>query len=287
MGSLPFLEWDNLDVTVYILVGLYAVILLIPAIQLFRIYLRAPELGWTTQKLFLFLTLISSLIRCIFFALVPYINGEFFMENFEDDPIFTILDTLPGVLFFSTYTLLVLFWAEIIHHARNQSLAFPQRLRPIFMTINMIVYLTLIMFWLLLFFFSDWRHTIDIIVGAFMAAIFLGAAAAFIVYGGRLYMMLKQFPIESLGRRTKLKEVGWVTVICTTCFTIRAAMVIYVIVNTSIDKNDVYIFLYYLIVEIIPSLLVLYILRKLPPKAQSRNNGRGLDRSGVQYHPIQ
>ena len=88
--------------------------------------------------------------------------------------------------------------AEIIHHARNQSLAFPQRLRPIFMTINVIVYLTLIMFWLLLFFFSDWRHTIDIIVGVFMSIIFLGAAAGFIVYGGRLYVMLKQFPIEPL-----------------------------------------------------------------------------------------
>ena len=61
MGALPFLDWNNLNVTVYVLVGLYGCILLIPALQLFRIYLRAPELGWTTQKLFLFLTLISSL----------------------------------------------------------------------------------------------------------------------------------------------------------------------------------------------------------------------------------
>jgi hypothetical protein len=33
------------------------------------------------------------------------------------------------------------------------------------------------------------------------------AAIGFAFYGGRLYFMLKQFPIELKGRRSKLKEV--------------------------------------------------------------------------------
>ncbi|KAE9448347.1 hypothetical protein C3L33_19764, partial [Rhododendron williamsianum] len=49
-------------------------------VQLVRIQLRVPEYGWTTQK----------------------------------DLEMMLLD-LPGLLFFSTYTLLVLFWAEIYH----------------------------------------------------------------------------------------------------------------------------------------------------------------------------
>jgi len=256
----------ELDVIVYILGALYFMLVVVPIIQLIRIHLRVPDLGWTTQKLFLSLTLLSSLVRCIFFGIVPWIHGEFFMVNFENYPVFTILDTLPSILFFSTYTLLILFWAEIIHHARNQSISFPQKLRPIFMTINMVVYLLLVACWLLLFFFYNHTHTIDIVVNIYLSLIYLGAAAGFIIFGGRLYIMLKQFPIESRGRRSKLKEVGWVSVVCTSCFTIRTGLLMYSTINQTVDVNDFFILTYYLVVEVIPSALVLFILRKLPPK---------------------
>lgn len=48
-----------------------------------------------------------------------------------------ILLDLPGLLFFSTYTLLVLFWAEIYHQARNIPTS---TLRPAFMGFNALVY---------------------------------------------------------------------------------------------------------------------------------------------------
>jgi len=254
-------------ILVYGLTAAYGVLVLIPIIQLFRIFKRVPELGWTTQKLFLFLTMLSSLVRCAFFAVVPYLDqGNFFMENFEE-PAFTILDTLPGALYFSTYTLLILFWAEIIHHARNQSISFPQKLRPIFMTINVLVYLFLGAFWLLLYFLSSsLTQLLDILLNVYMAIIYLGAALGFIVYGGRLYLMLKQFPIESRGRQSKLKEVGWVTVICTTVFSLRALLLLVITFVTQIELNDIFIAVYYALVEVIPALLVLYVLRKLPPR---------------------
>jgi len=191
------------------------------------------------------------------------------MVNFENYPVFTILDTLPSILFFSTYTLLILFWAEIIHHARNQSLSFPQKLRPIFMTINMLVYLVLVACRLLLFFLYNYTFFIDIAVNAFLSVIYLCAAAGFVIYGGKLYIMLRQFPIESRGRSSKLKEVGWVTIICTTCFILRASLLIFSTVDRTIDVNDFFIGGYYFVVEILPSTLVLFILRKLPPKRDS------------------
>jgi hypothetical protein len=43
----------------------------------------------------------------------------------------------PGLLFFTTYTLLVLFWAEIYHQARSMPTA---SLRPIFIAFNALVY---------------------------------------------------------------------------------------------------------------------------------------------------
>jgi hypothetical protein len=44
-----------------------------------------------------------------------------------------------GLLFFTTYTLLVLFWAEIYHQARSMPTG---ALRPIFIILNVLVYLT-------------------------------------------------------------------------------------------------------------------------------------------------
>jgi len=42
-----------------------------------------------------------------------------------------------GLLFFTTYTLLVLFWAEIYHQARSMPTG---SLRPIFIAFNALVY---------------------------------------------------------------------------------------------------------------------------------------------------
>jgi len=263
---------SELSIVVYALGGMYFLLAIVPVVQLIRIYLRNPDLGWTTQKLFLCLTLLSSIVRCGFFAIVPIVHGEFFMVNFENYPVFTILDTLPSILFFSTYTLLILFWGEIIYHARNQSLSFSLKLRPVFMTINMLVYLILVACWLLLFFLYNHTFVIDIAVNIFLSFIYICAGIGFIVYGGRLYIMLRQFPIESRGRSSKLKEVGWVSIICTTCFFVRAGLLIFSTVDRAIDVNDIFIGCYYLVVEILPSALVLFILRKLPPSRDTRNN---------------
>ncbi len=55
----------------------------------------------------------------------------------------------------------------------------------------------------------------------FLAIVSLSAALGFLLYGGRLYLMLQRFPIESRGRRKKLREVGLVTSICAGCFSFR------------------------------------------------------------------
>ncbi|CAL9047871.1 unnamed protein product [Musa banksii] len=95
----------------------------------------------------------------------------------------------------------------------------------------------------------------------------------------RLFLMLKRFPVESKGRRKKLQEVGYVTTICFLCFLLRCIMVCFNAFDKAADldvlDHPILNLLYYLLVEILPSSLVLFILRKLPPK-------RGI----TQYHPI-
>ncbi|CAJ1932777.1 unnamed protein product [Sphenostylis stenocarpa] len=89
----------------------------------------------------------------------------------------------------------------------------------------------------------------------FFAGVSLFAAIGFLLYGGRLFLMLQRFPVESKGRRKKLQEVGYM---CFNAFDKDA--------DLDVLDHPILNFIYYLLVEILPSSLVLFILRKLPPK---------------------
>lgn len=75
---------------------------------------------------------------------------------------------------------------------------------------NLVAYILLATFWILSALIpSQFSHLIDLITNIYRAVVFLCAALGFISYGGRLYMMLRQFPIESRGRQSKLTEARW------------------------------------------------------------------------------
>jgi len=60
---------DSLRVVLGLLAGLYVFLALAAVVQLVRIYWRVPELRWTTQKVFLLLTIIMATRACFFFSL--------------------------------------------------------------------------------------------------------------------------------------------------------------------------------------------------------------------------
>ncbi|KAL1203635.1 Tobamovirus multiplication protein 3 [Cardamine amara subsp. amara] len=253
----------------HILAVLYGIVSVIAVIQLVRIQLRVPEYGWTTQKVFHFLNFLVNGVR----ALVFVFRRD--AQNMQPEILQHILLDIPSLAFFTTYALLVLFWAEIYYQARAVS---TDGLRPSFFTINAIVYVIQMALWLILW----WKpvHVMVIISKMFFAGVSLLAALGFLLYGGRLFLMLQRFPVESKGRRKKLQEVGYVTTICFTCFLIRCVMMCFDAFDDAADldvlDHPILNFIYYLLVEILPSSLVLFILRKLPPK-------RGI----TQYHQIQ
>lgn len=267
--------WDVLndspvwqDRNFHVLAALYGIVAVFALVQLIRIQQRVPEYGWTTQKVFHFLNFIVNGARCLIFVyrrdiqqLTPEISQHMLLD-------------LPSLVFFTTYALLVLFWAEIYYQARAVS---TDGLRPAFFAINGIVYTIQIVLWLII-----WWKPIDILLilsKVFFAGVSLFAALGFLIYGGRLFLMLQRFPVESKGRRKKLQEVGYVTTICFVCFLVRCIMMCFNAFNKTANldvlEHPVLTFIYYLFVEIVPSSLVLFILRKLPPK-------RGI----IQYHAI-
>ncbi|KHG21196.1 serine hydroxymethyltransferase, cytosolic [Gossypium arboreum] len=220
-------------------------------VQLVRIQLRVPEFGWTTQKVFHFLNFLVNGVRGLVFI---------FRRNVQDlhpEIVRHILLDMPSLVFFTTYALLVLFWAEIYYQARAES---TDGLRPIFFTINVAVYSIQIAMWLVLW----WKYipVLVIISKMFFAGVSLFAALGFLLYGGSWQQCYgTRFPVESKGRQNKLQEM------CFDAFD-KAA-------DLNVLNHPVLNFIYYLLVEILPSILVLFILRKLPPR-------RGI----TQYHPI-
>ena len=58
---------------------------------------------------------------CIDQGLHPHQSPLAQVEDIKPEALQYVLLDLPGLLFFTTYTLLVLFWAEIYHQARRLS----------------------------------------------------------------------------------------------------------------------------------------------------------------------
>lgn len=253
-------KWGN-----YGIGAAYALVAAVALVQLVRIHLRVPEYGMTTQKVFHLLNGVVCALRSVTFFLRERVEA-----NVHSDLLKLMMLDIPGLVFFTTYTLLVLFWAEIYHQARSMPTG---SLRPVFIALNVVVYATQGGLWALSVSASsdDTRQLGYVLSDCFLAVVSVSAALGFLVYGGRLFLMLQRFPIESRGRRKKLREVGMVTSICAGCFSFRAVMV----ALSAFDRADLELDLlghpllnaaFYTLSEVLPSACVLYILRKLPPK---------------------
>ncbi|KAH1133918.1 hypothetical protein GLYMA_05G116900v4 [Glycine max] len=273
VGALQW--WNQIDDsdqwqrgTYYALCAAYTLVSFVALVQLVRIQMRVPEYGWTTQKVFHLMNFVVNGLRAVLFGLYRNVFA------IRPKALEQVLMEVPGLLFFSTYALLVLFWAEIYHQARSEP---AQKLRPSYFIINGFIYLIQVCLWI---YMSVSRTAAGL--GAaklFLAVISFFAALGFLLYGGRLFFLLRRFPIESRGRQKKLYEVGSVTSICCTCFLIRCALLAFSAFDENADldvlDHPILNLVYYLLVEIVPSTLVLFILRKLPPR-----------RVSDQYHPI-
>ncbi|KAK9681572.1 hypothetical protein RND81_10G012000 [Saponaria officinalis] len=184
------------DVTFFTLSALFALVSSFALIQLIRIDFRVPGYKWTTQKVFHLMNFIVNGVRALVFGL----HKQVFV--LRPKVLELVLLDLPGLVFFSTYTLLVLFWAQIYHQARSLP---ADNLKLFYILFNAVIYFIQVGIWI--FLWLDDNKTIESSARIFVAAVSLVAAVGFLVYGGRLFVMLRQYPIESRGKTKKLYEV--------------------------------------------------------------------------------
>lgn len=127
---------------------------------------------------------------------------------------------------------------------------------------------------MVIFFFP--RQAVDahipLVENLFFASLSIVIGVLFSWFGGRLFLMLKSFPIDSTARRSKLQQVGSVTGICTICFILQGVLLLITSFVTQIDMNAYIILTYYVVVEVLPSGLVLLILNRLPPQSTASSD---------------
>jgi len=259
-----------------VLCAAYAILAIAPIVQLVRIHIRAPEAGWGIQKLFLLFCTGGALIRIVLFGILVLLRlrvGNFFLDE-DDAPTFIILSNVPRIVFFTTFSLLILLWAEIIHRVRyHQSRSFVGK-RNVFIGLNIFIYTIQGLFWFFIFYQPSEVKTMSlpIIENLFFAVLSVTIAILFLIYGGRLFFMLKNFPYDSPDLANKLFEVGSVTSVCTTCFLIRGSLLFLTSFMQSVQLNAYVLLSYCLTTEIIPAILVLGILSKLPSQPSKHNS---------------
>eukprot|EP00002_Diphylleia_rotans_P025569 TRINITY_DN5056_c0_g1_i6.p1 TRINITY_DN5056_c0_g1~~TRINITY_DN5056_c0_g1_i6.p1 ORF type:complete len:295 (+),score=58.81 TRINITY_DN5056_c0_g1_i6:75-959(+) len=263
-------EDEDTDMEYDIVYWVHGVIFLclfnVAALQLYRIANNVGSLmseDAVSQKVFHGLLLLCFLIRAIFFALVPSDeNGDIAVPEF----ILFIMNLLPAFLYYSAYTILILYWAEIYYNTIQSFSAEYDISRmsvnskdgscfgfanlaetrfkstTIFMRVNAVVYIP---FFILCIIFAAAEDLQDLVwnIGlTFSASICLLTAVGFLVYGNRQYEMLGQLPVKSGFRSTQLHKVLWVTIICTTCFSVRALIIIWSALIDPLNTNWALIF---------------------------------------------
>ncbi|POM66633.1 Hypothetical protein PHPALM_17479 [Phytophthora palmivora] len=99
--------------------------------------------------------------------------------------------------------------------------------------------------------------------------LFLIIATGFIYFGRKAYIELRSVPVELGIRSRKLKELAIMTSVGTSCFMTRCGLQIYL----STEKRQLHdrstwfvVVVYYVLLEIVPALSVLYFNRRLPPR---------------------
>ncbi|EGG20710.1 hypothetical protein DFA_00571 [Cavenderia fasciculata] len=191
---------------------------------------------------------------------------------------FTILDDVGCITFFFTFCLLILFWIEIVYHARNKLDFYKKVIKPVFFASVALIYIIQIVIWIIIGVAPINRDTMDNVDNTYYAVISFIAAVGFLYYGVKLSIKLKKNPINSPGKKRKLIEVVSFTILCTFCFLSRSILFVIisyfknfkVTLKQSTTKktmvNDISISIYYGVSEIIPSIFVIILFRKMPPK---------------------
>jgi len=151
-----------------------------------------------------------------------------------------------------------------------------KRFLPHFVILNIAIYSIVILAFILDSIFRNTNkeiaNIIDHVEASFAASISTLAGLGFMFYGTKLYQQFAHFAINAKSKN-KLRQVGFLAGICTICFVLRALSIMIVEFVEIPDDGITYpiiLLIFYGILEIVPSILMLYVQRPVQPKQDER-----------------
>ncbi|TMW68777.1 hypothetical protein Poli38472_006245 [Pythium oligandrum] len=239
---------------------------------------------WTVQKMVHLFMFIATLIRSVFLVLVglnwcDVLTGQVKTSSCTaaERDLFYMLDQLPILMFVAIYALLVQFWAEVYYNAVDKLSVLNNVVKPIIRVSIALVFIFQFVYWII--YATKWRSERSFFARGQANAnllLFMLVSGAFIYFGRLAYVELRSVPVELGIRSRKLKELAIMTSVCSTCFLTRSGLQIYLSREHEQlhDRSSWFLVLvYYALLEIVPSITVLYFNRRLPVRRRPGGSG--------------
>eukprot|EP01106_Pelomyxa_sp_JSP_P003579 TRINITY_DN1537_c0_g1_i5.p1 TRINITY_DN1537_c0_g1~~TRINITY_DN1537_c0_g1_i5.p1 ORF type:complete len:214 (-),score=37.20 TRINITY_DN1537_c0_g1_i5:170-811(-) len=194
--------------------------------------------------------------------------GKCFMlypDTMVSSPGFVMVYSIGDFLFWVSYSIFVIFWANVICTATNTESLFKAILLPGYLGCVVMVFCVELTLWLLLVLLPSAFVAAGVVLLMFSALIFFGTAIGFAVAGGKIFSMVRVTP-PSRGRTAKMREILLVTIFCAIFLVIRALVSSLMVTPLgSYLENNLYLEASVAVVsELVPSLVLIVVLRKIP-----------------------
>lgn len=249
---------------------LYAMTSAFAGLQLLRLNGRGAP--WTTQKVLHVLVVLATAVRSIFFCLSMNTWGWSSGDLSGAEPMtrmaFYVCDELPTMVFFTVYTAVTLFWAEMYYIASDAARVYEDTVQPVDSVVNTAAYVFLVGLWLLYATrWADYVYYINRAYAFFVSILYACTAALLFAFGRSAAKELHQVPIELQMRRKKLREVSIMTTAITISMVGRALVLVAFADQPLPVASVAAVFLaavYFGALELLPVVLVLYYYRRMP-----------------------
>lgn len=200
--------------------------------------------------------------------------------NMNDIWIQVIMDLTPELLFWLTYVLLVMLWASMYYGSLNTNKDF--LLQCVFYGITSATGLSLILIAVTM---QIARVYTLIIEAVYLFVLSVCTVIAFALYGFLLYIRAKRLNINVKNKDNMLQKLKWIAVIVCVCDISHCLYLVIVDILSAEKRVHPFIFIwffYFVLTEIAPATVILYIFRKVPessgydniksPKYKNNNN---------------
>jgi len=268
---------DSANIAKAILTIMYTLVFIISGVQFARMSASRAQNNLTSKIPLHFILTLAAGVRAVLMVIPIDVWDHLEINHFGWQVFF---DILPEVLFWQTYFLLVLLWAELYHFSKNKKRENPRvPIMGVFVVVSGLAYIAGAIFIVYMKHLNKPKGDYDISNEAiFLSCLLFLALISFLLYGVLLHSSMQRVPLYPVHRKNRmLFKLKIMVVAVAICNVIHIA---YLFLNDAvIDKmyrehkirygSVITIWFFYMVItEILPAIAVLFVFRKVTAKQQ-------------------